>query len=228
MRFSNWNGSGCGDRRLLEHNRDSEQEHRHESHFTYQQSSMQKHSEESFHETGKISPTNELGKNEQAGQKESPKSRVETQTKTEPEREIIETFCKQQKENGDYFCEGKVHKSEAPERSNLHSNCNHDFVSNCRCDSDELHMEGFQASTQTDLEPAANRLLMSRCGDDDKARMYDGGQSQQTTFRLPKLNRLKPPSSVQNCVTATYHDLLSVCSDLPSSEGDIEPGLLHL
>lgn len=228
MRFNDWNGSGCSDRRLLEHNRDSEQEYRHESHFTYQQSRMQKHSEESFHETGKINPTNELEKNPQAGPKESPKSRVETQTKTEPERKITETFHEQQKENEDYFCEGKVHKSEAPGKNNLLSNCNHDFVSNCKCDSEELHMDSFQASTQTDLEPAANRLLMSRCGDDDKARMYYGGQSRQTTFQLPKFNTLKPPSSVQNCVSATYHDLLSVCSDLPSSEGDTEPGLLHL
>jgi hypothetical protein len=110
----------------------------------------------------------------------------------------------------------------------LCSNCNNDFVSNSKCDFEELHMDGFQASTQTDLELAANRLLMSRCGDDDKAREYYGGQSRQTTFSLPKFNTLKPPASVQNCVPATYHDLLIVCSDLPSSDSNIEPGLLHL
>jgi hypothetical protein len=89
-------------------------------------------------------------------------------------------------------------------------------------------MDGFQARAKTDLESAADRLLMSRCGGDDKARLHYGGQSRQNTCWLSKLNTLKPPTSVQNCVAATYHDLLSVCSDLPSPEGDIEPGLLHL
>jgi hypothetical protein len=106
---------------MPEHNTDSEQEYRHESHFTHLQSNIQEHSEQSFHETGKTSPTNELGKNHRAGPKEeSPKRRVETQTKIEPEKKITETFHKQQKGNGDYFCEDKVHKNETPEKSNLY------------------------------------------------------------------------------------------------------------
>jgi hypothetical protein len=222
MRFSDRRGYGCGERRLLKHDRDSKQKYS-------KQSSVQKHLEQSLHEVCKISPTDELGKNQQAKPKEeSPKRGMETQTKTEPEKKRTETLGKQHKENGDYFCAGKVHKSEVLERSNLCSNSNHNFVSNCKSDSEELHMDGFQASTKTDSEPAADRLLMSRCGGDDKARMYYGGQSRQTTFWLSKFNTLKPPTSVQNCVAAMYHDLLSVCSDLPSPEGDIEPGLLHL
>jgi hypothetical protein len=229
MRFSDRSEYGCGERRPLKHDEDSKQEYRNESHFTHQQSSMQKHLKHSLHETRKISPTNELRKSQETDPTEqSPKKRVETQTKTEPERKRTETFGKQQKENGDYFCADKAHKSEVPERSNLCSNYNHNFVSNCKSDSEVLHMDGFQTSSKTDLEPAADRLLMSRCGGDDKARMYYGSQSRHTTFGLSKFNTLKPPTSVQNCVTATYHDLLSVCSDLPSPEGDTEPGLLHL
>lgn len=225
MQFSDCSGYGCSDRRLLEHDRDSEQEYIHDSHFTYQQPSEQKYSEEMC----KISPINEQQKNQQADPpEEGSKRRVEIQTKTEPERKRIETFGKQQKENGDYFCPGKVRESEEPARSKLCSNCNHNFASNCKSDSEEMHVDGFQASIKTDLEPAAKRILLPRCGgDDDKARMYCGGHSRLTTFLLAKCNTLKPPASVQNCVAATY-DLLRVCSDLPSSEGDIEPGLLHL
>ncbi|XP_023717493.1 uncharacterized protein LOC111869878 isoform X2 [Cryptotermes secundus] len=185
MRVSDQSGFSCGERRLLKHDRDSKQEYRNESHFTHQQSSMQKHLEQSLHEMCKISPTSELGEKQQANPKEdNPKSRLETQTKAEPERTRTETLGKQQKENGDYFHMGK-------------------------------------ASTKTDSEPAADRLLMSRCGGDGKTKIHHGGQPRETTFRLSKFNTLKPPTSVQNCVAATYHDLI-VCSNVPSPEGDTE------
>jgi hypothetical protein len=225
MIFSDRGGYGCGERRLLKHDRDSKYEYRNESHVTHQQSSVQKkHLEQSLHDMCKISPINELEKNQQTNPEESPKRRMDTQTKIDPERKRTDALGKQQKENGDYFCE----KSDIPERSNHCSNFNHNFVSNCKSDSEELHMGGFQARAKTDSEPAADRLLTSRCSGDGKARMRYGGQSRQTTFWLSKFNTLKPPASVQNCAAATYHDLLSVCSDLPSPEGDTDPGLLHL
>lgn len=223
MRFSDRSGFRCGERGLLKHDRDSKQEYGNESHFRPQQSSVQKHLEQSLHEMCKISPTNELGKKQQANPEEdNPKRKLETQTKAEPERTRTETLGKQQKENGDYSCMGKV-----PERSNRCSDFNHNFGSNCKSDSEALHMDGFQASTKTDSEPAADRLLMSRCGGDGKTKIRYGGHPRETTFRLSKFNTLKPPTSVQNCVAATYHDI-NVCSNLPSPEGDTEQGLLHL
>jgi hypothetical protein len=226
MRSSDRSGYGCGQRRQFKDDKNSRQGYRNVPHFKYQQLNVQEHLECS-HEIHPTSSTSELEKNQETAPKEeSPTEKVKMQTKTEPERERTEIFHRQQKESGDYFNTDYIHKSEVQQMVNLCSDCKHNLVGDWKSDSEEWQRDGFQANSKIDLEVAGNRLLMSRSSD-DKARVCYGGQSRQPIRRLPKFNTLKPPTSVANRVTATYHDLLSPCKDLPPLH-DIEPGLLHL
>lgn len=86
-------------------------------------------------------------------------------------------------------------------------------------------MDGFQASSKSQLEPTGDGLLMSRTGGNDKARLNYRGPSRQITARLDVLNTLKPPTSVPKRIAATY-DMLRLSSD-PSAVDDNEPGVLH-
>jgi hypothetical protein len=215
VRVTGRNGYIYGESRCFKDDKDSEHKNINVSHFTYQQSNMQKQLEQSPHETRKTIPT-------------SPKKR-EVQIKTESERDKTEIFHKQQKHSADYFDADNIHKNEMPEMGNLcSSSCKHNFVGNWKYASEGWHRGNFQVNSETDLEPVGDRLLMSMSGGNDEARMYYGGQSRQTPSRLSMFNTLKPPTLAPDCVSATYHDLLSLCSDPPLAVNDIKPGLLHL
>lgn len=86
-------------------------------------------------------------------------------------------------------------------------------------------MGGFQANSESQLEPTGDGLLMSTTGGNYKARLNYGGPSRQITSRLAVLNTLKPPTSVPMRIAATY-DMLHLSSD-PSLVDDTEPGVLY-
>jgi hypothetical protein len=214
-------GYACGQRKQFADDKYSRQRYRKAPHFTYQQLNVRGHLECS-HETHTTSPTSELGKNQESSpNKQNHAEKVEMQNKTEPEREKTAVFHRQQKESGDYFNTDYIHKSKVQEIMNLCSNCKHNLICDCKSNSEEWQRDGFQANTKTAFEVARNRS-----GGDDKARIYYGGQSRQTIHRLPKFNTRKPPI-LKNCVTATYHDLLSPCNESFPPLDDKEPGLLR-
>lgn len=119
---------------------------------------------------------------------------------------------------------GWSNRRERHHGTNLFSNSKHNFDARHKSSSNGFYMDGFQANSKSGLEPTGDRLLMSRTGGDEKARLNYGGPSRQTS-RLAVLNTLKPPISVPNRVAATCN-MLSLCSD-SSPVDDTEPGLLH-